>query len=85
VVAIAGGGGIRHPGPIIVSPYGALSLRWQTYFTPTSALWVKQVETFFALLTELALKRGVFRSVAEREKALTVYIKAMIAARKLLR
>jgi hypothetical protein len=35
-----------------------------------------QVERFFALLTERALKRGVFRSVAELEKAITIYIEA---------
>ena len=35
-----------------------------------------QVERFFALLTERASKRGVFRSVAELEKAIKVYIDA---------
>ena len=33
-------------------------------------------ERFFALLTERALKRGVFRSVAELEKAIKAYIEA---------
>jgi hypothetical protein len=46
------------------------------HFTPTSASWINQVERFFALLTERALKRGVFRSVAELEKAIKVYIGA---------
>ena len=43
---------------------------------PTSASWINQVERFFALLTERALKRGVFRSVAELEKAIKAYIDA---------
>jgi|GEM_PF-2435152 len=34
------------------------------------------IERFFALLTERALKRGVFRSVAELEKAIKAYIEA---------
>lgn len=50
--------------------------RWHVHFTPTSASWINQVERFFALLTERALKRGVFRSVAELEKAIKAYIKA---------
>jgi hypothetical protein len=50
--------------------------RWNVHFTPTSASWINQVERFFALLTERALKRGVFRSVAELEKAIKAYIEA---------
>lgn len=50
--------------------------RWQVHFTPTSASWINQVERFFALLTERALKRGVFRSVADLEKAIITYIEA---------
>lgn len=48
--------------------------RWHVHFTPTSASWINQVERFFALLTERALKRGVFRSVVELENAITTYI-----------
>jgi transposase len=50
--------------------------RWHVHFTPTSASWINQVERFFALLTERALRRGVFRSVAELEAAIEAYIKA---------
>ncbi len=48
--------------------------RWHVHYTPTSASWINQVERFFALLTERALSRGVFRSVAELESAIHVYI-----------
>lgn len=49
---------------------------WHIRFTPTSASWINQIERFFALLTERALKRGVFRSVAELEKATKACIEA---------
>jgi hypothetical protein len=45
-------------------------------YTPTSASWINQIERFFPLLTERALKRGVCRSVAELEAA----VKACIGA-----
>lgn len=50
--------------------------RWHVHFTPTSASWINQVERFFALLTQRALTRGVFRSVADLEAAITAYIEA---------
>ena len=48
--------------------------RWHVHFTPTSASWINQVERFFALLTERALRRGAFSSVADLEKAIKAYI-----------
>jgi transposase len=50
--------------------------RWHVHYTPTSASWINQVERFFALLTERALRRGVFRSLAELEAAIKAYIDA---------
>ena len=47
-----------------------------SHFTPTSASWINQVERFFALLTDRAIRRGVFRSVADLETAITAYIEA---------
>ena len=55
---------------------------WHVHFTPTSASWINQVERFFALLTERALRRGVFRSVAELEQAIKSYLEATNAAPK---
>lgn len=54
--------------------------RWHVHFTPTSSSWVNQVERFFALLSEQQIKRGVHRSVAELEAAITAYIKIRNAA-----
>ena len=59
--------------------------RWHVHFTPTSASWINQVERFFALLTERALKRGVFRSVADLEQAIKRYIEATNADPKAFR
>jgi transposase len=50
--------------------------RWHVHYTPTSASWINQVERFFALLTDRAIRRGVFRSVADLERAIIAYIGA---------
>jgi hypothetical protein len=43
--------------------------------TPTSASWINAVEGFFSALTRRRLRRGVFRSVADLEQAITRYIR----------
>jgi transposase len=48
--------------------------RFRLHFTPTSASWLNQVERFFGLITEDALRRGVFRSVADLETAIQAYL-----------
>ena len=50
--------------------------RCQVHFTPTSASWINQVERWFALLTERALRRGVHRSVAELERDIRAVVDA---------
>src|SRR4051795_2227769 len=61
----------------------ALVKRWferhpeyHLHFTPTSGSWRNQVERFFAEITEKAIRRGVFRSVAALEKAIMDYLAA---------
>ena len=51
--------------------------RWHVHFTPTSASWLNQVERFFADLTEKQIRRGVHRSTAELERAITDYIETV--------
>ena len=46
------------------------------HFTPTSASWLNQVETWFSILSRQAIRRGAFRSVKE----LVARIEAFIAA-----
>ena len=48
--------------------------RFHLHFTPTSASWINQVERFFGLITEDAIRRGVFRSVADLNAAIEHYL-----------
>jgi DDE superfamily endonuclease len=48
--------------------------RFHLHFTPTSASWLNLVERFFGLITEDAIRRGVFRSVADLEAAIGAYL-----------
>jgi transposase len=45
--------------------------RWHVHLTPTSSSWLNQLERFFALLTERQIQRGVHRSVAALQEAIT--------------
>jgi hypothetical protein len=47
------------------------------HYTPTSASWINQVERFFANLTEKQIRRGVHRSTAELEAAISTYIETV--------
>lgn len=48
--------------------------RWKLHFTPTHSSWLNQVERFFARITNERIRRGVFRSVADLDKAIKEYI-----------
>lgn len=48
--------------------------RFHMHFTPTYSSWLNQVERWFALLEQKALKRGVHRSTMELEKAIYEFI-----------
>jgi transposase len=48
--------------------------RFHLHFTPTSASWINLVERFFGLITEDAIRRGVFRSVADLEATIKGYL-----------
>jgi len=50
--------------------------RIHLHFTPTSASWMNQVETFFGLLTRQAIRRGSFTSVPDLVAAIHRYIDA---------
>jgi len=49
--------------------------RWHTHFIPTHSSWLNQVERFFAKITQQAIRRGNFLSVAQLHEAITTYIK----------
>jgi transposase len=50
--------------------------RFHLHFTPTYASWLNQVERLFAELTDKAIRRGSFQSVASLEKAIHDYLDA---------
>jgi len=48
--------------------------RFHVHFTPTSSSWLNLIERWFRDLTQRRLKRGVFRSVAELQRAIEEYV-----------
>jgi transposase len=50
--------------------------RYHLHFTPTSASWPNQVESWFALLADKQIKRGVHRSVRQLKAAIAAFIQA---------
>lgn len=61
----------KHP---VVKAWLVKHPRFIMHFTPTSASWLNMVERFFRSLTVDRLRRGVFCSVADLEKAISAYI-----------
>ena len=52
----------KHPA---VKRWLAARPRYHVHFTPTSASWLNQVEIWFNLITQRAIRRGTFKSVKE--------------------
>jgi putative transposase len=52
----------KHPN---VKRWLATHPRFQVHFTPTYASWLNQVEIWFNLITQRAIRRGTFKSVKE--------------------
>lgn len=50
--------------------------RYHLHFTPTSASWMNQVETWFSILTRRQIRRGAFKSVKDLVEAIEKYIAA---------
>jgi len=48
--------------------------RFHLHFTPTYASWLNQVERWFALITQRAIRRGSFRTVRELVKRIERFI-----------
>lgn len=48
--------------------------RFQLHFTPTSASWMNQVETWFSILTTQRIRRGSFRNLRELVDAIKRFI-----------
>lgn len=52
----------------------ALHKRWHIHFTPTYASWLNQVEIWFNLITQRAIRRGTFSSVKELIAKIELYV-----------
>jgi transposase len=61
----------KHPK---VKAWLARHKRFRLHFTPTSASWLNQVERFFGLITDDAIRRGVFKSVTDLNTAIEAYL-----------
>ena len=48
--------------------------RYHIHYTPTYASWLNQVERWFALITQQAIRRGSFRSVRELVRKIDAYV-----------
>jgi putative transposase len=52
----------------------AMRARFNLHFTPTSASWLNLVERRFDLISEQAIRRGSFGSVAQLERVITRFV-----------
>ena len=50
--------------------------RFHLHFTPTSASWLNQVETWFSILSRQAIRRGSFESVRALIAAIEAFTRA---------
>ena len=48
--------------------------RWHVHYTPTYASWLNQVEIWFNIITQKAIRRGTFRSVKELIAKIQEYV-----------
>ncbi len=48
--------------------------RYHLHFTPTSASWLNQVERWFGLITQRAVRRGTFRNVGQLVDTISEFI-----------
>jgi len=50
--------------------------RFHLHFTPTYASWLNQVERWFGIITQRAIRRGSFRSVKELVQKIEQFVAA---------
>jgi putative transposase len=48
--------------------------RFHVHHTPTYASWLNQVETWFGLITQQAIRRGTFRSVRQLIEKIELFV-----------
>ena len=57
-----------------VKKWLATHRRFHVHYTPTYASWLNQVERWFALISQQAIRRGSFRSTRELVKRISDYV-----------
>ena len=62
----------KHPK---VKRWLAVHPRWHVHYTPTSASWLNQVEIWFNIITQRAIRRGTFKSVKELIRKIEDFIR----------
>ena len=50
--------------------------RWHVHFIPTYSSWLNQVERFFSLITDKAIRRGSFTSVKQLVQRIDHFVSA---------
>ena len=53
----------------------AMHKRWHIHYTPSYASWLNQVEIWFHLITQQAIRRGTFKSVKELVTKIQDYVR----------
>jgi putative transposase len=61
----------KHPA---VRAWLATRPRYHVHFTPTYASWLNQVERWFGLITQQAIRRGSFRTVRELVRRIEAFV-----------
>jgi putative transposase len=61
----------KHP---VVTRWLALHPRYHVHYTPTYASWLNQVEIWFNIITQQAIRRGTFRSVKELVRKIDEFV-----------
>jgi transposase len=56
--------------------------RFYLHYTPTYASWLNQVERWFGLITNHAIRRGSFRSVRELVRKIDTYVTRYNASKR---
>ncbi len=62
----------KHP---TVKRWLAVHPRYHVHYTPTSASWLNQVEIWFNIITQRAIRRGTFKSVKELVAKIDHFVK----------
>ena len=63
----------KHPK---VKRWLAMRPRYQIHYTPTYSSWINQVERWFGIITQRAIRRGTFRSVHELVEKIDHFVQA---------